>query len=129
MTLQNLILKSRDRQQVLKQKVQQNQRVELQVAISGALQRKFDNLDHNLANVEPLMRNKLSLDRVTLTIAAREFVNRLSRAELNEVLRQRLHDLVGFQSDLRFTAVDQSQQVGSEVRMGDQVRKDRDVRF
>jgi hypothetical protein len=36
---------------------------------------------------------------------------------------------VGFQSDLRFTAVDQSQQVGSEVRMGDQVRKDRDVRF
>ena len=75
------------------------------------------------------MRNKLSLDRVTLTIAAREFVNRLSRAELNEVLRQRLHDFVGLQSDLRFTAVDQSQQVGSEVRMGDQVRKDRDVRF
>ena len=75
------------------------------------------------------MRNKLSLDRVTLTIATREFVNRLSRAELNEVLRQRLHDFVGLQSDLRFTAVDQSQQVGSEVRMGDQVRKDRDVRF
>lgn len=75
------------------------------------------------------MRNKLSLDRVTLTIATREFVNRLSWAELNEVLRQRLHDLVGLQSDLRFTAVDQSQQVGSEVRMGDQVREHRDVRF
>ena len=54
------------------------------------------------------MRNKLSLDRVTLTIATREFVNRLSRAELNEVLRQRLHDFVGFESDLRFAAVDQS---------------------
>lgn len=75
------------------------------------------------------MRNKLSLDRVTLTIATREFVNRLSRAELNEVLGQRLHDFVGFQSDLRLTAVDQSQEVGSEVRVGDQVGKDRDVRF
>lgn len=130
LTLQELVLESGDGEQVLKQKVEQNQRVKLEVAVClAALEAQLDDADHDLADVEALVGDVLRVHRIVLIGAVRELIDRLRGAVLNEVLGETLHDFVGFEADLRLARVNQQEQVVPELRVSNQVCEDGNVQL
>ena len=134
-----LVLEGRNWEQVLEEEVEEDERVELQVAVIGALKGLFRHLDHDLRDVEPLMRDELGFhllgcrtvvlqglrvsSRLLLVRFERELVNGLARAALNEVAGQGFEDLVRLHPDIRLAVLQDQQEHILEVMIRDQIGK------
>ena len=133
-----LVLEGRNREQVLEEEVEEDERIKLQVAVIGALERLLRNLDHDLRDVEPLMRDELGLhflglrtvveglrvsSRLLLVRFGRELVNGLARAALNKVAGESFEDLVRLHPDVRLAVLQDQQEHVLEVMVRDQIGK------
>lgn len=99
LSFEQLVLEGGNRKQVLKQVIEQNERIKLQVAIVLLLQTLFDDCDEDLTDEEPLVGDELGVHGLSLVRGRLlELVHSLARAILREVLAQGLSDFAGFQS-------------------------------
>lgn len=95
--LDDLVLESWHRQKVLEEEVEEDQSVELQVAVVRLLKRLLCDLDDDLRDVKAFVRNKLSFHFLASvgqqvlvapsTPSRRELVDSLARTALHEVAR------------------------------------------
>ena len=113
-----LILKSWHWKQILEQEVEQDQGIELEVAVVGALERFLRDLDHDLRNVESLVCNEFSFHLLggwrgmqrllvaSLWLFEWELVNSLARTALDEIARQGFENLMSLHANVCFAVLE-----------------------
>ena len=133
-----LVLERGHGKQVLEEKVEEDQRIELEVAVVGLLEGLLGDLDHNLRDVETFVGNELSLHLFAQAIwhlimgggaALWELVDRLARAALDKVTGQRFQNLMCLHSHVGLSMLQELQEHDLEVVVGDQVCEHPDMCF